>query len=705
MNAKFLLFAILFVFSFSIFAENVPIQKAERVALNFYFEKYNRFEGQVSYDQLLILSAYTETDGIENFYHVFHINQGGFVIVSADDRLNPVLGYSFENDFGFENRPPNVQWWFQNYVDQVKYAREKQIEPASRTAELWDYYLEDNFKIISFIKDIKAVEPLITTLWDQGWPYNYYCPETSTGGSGGHTWAGCVATAAAQVAYYWRWPSNGQGYTSYIPPTHPEYGMQSANFGETWYRFHEMCDDPGSVNLAIAEYIYQTAVGLHMDFAPGGSAPSTGDSLHYFTKFFPYQWIERDTVPDDEWKGILINNLDNKYPLYYSGSPSSGAGHAFVCDGYQDEEYFHFNLGWGGSSNGYYSIDNILGYNFGQSIVQYICPDTLQYSYPVYCGGADTLNYFEGSICDASGPLNNYPDNTQASWLIDPQTEMDSITNITIALKRFDLYEGDLLNIYDGEDNTAPLLAGLTGSSLPDPITSTGNKVFIEFITDGQNTAEGFYLNYTCEQPDWCAGMTQVTEPAATFDDGSGDFYYYNGTTCMWLINPGINHPLTLGFNYFNTEEINDKLKIYDADTQELLAEISGEYETPPPPVTSPSGKMMLAFQTSSSVRNDGWEVTYNMTALNENLSPFHFSLQPNPASGKIKITYTLHNQNQTIIELTDITGKKVKRLQNEVMPAGNHSINCDIDDLPQGIYFCQLRAGNEMITKKIVKL
>jgi len=147
------------------------------------------------------------------------------------------------------------------------------------------------------------------------------------------------------------------------------------------------------------------------------------------------------------------------------------------------------------------------------------------------------------------------------------------------------------------------------------------------------------------------------------------------------------------------------KAKIFDADTQELLAEISGEYETPPSPVTSPSGKMMLAFQTSSSVRNDGWEVTYNMTDVEKNISPFHFMIQPNPASGKIKITYTFQNQNQTIIEFTDITGKKVKSLQNEVMPAGTQSVNCDIDDLPQGIYFCQLRTGNKMVTKKIIKL
>jgi len=147
MKTKILLFVVSVIFSFTLFAGNVTLEQAQKVALNFYFEKYNRFEGQVSYDQIRIQSVYTETDGIQNFYYVFHISRGGFVMVSADDRLNPVLGYSFRHDFGFENQPPNVKWWFQQYADQVKYTRNNQLEQDSQIAERWEYYLNDNFKI------------------------------------------------------------------------------------------------------------------------------------------------------------------------------------------------------------------------------------------------------------------------------------------------------------------------------------------------------------------------------------------------------------------------------------------------------------------------------------------------------------------------------------------------------------------------------
>lgn len=707
MKTKLLLFAVSTVFSFSLLAGNVTLEQAQKVALNFYFEKFNRFEGQVAPDQLRILSAYTETDGIENYYYVFRINKGGFVMVSADDRLNPVLGYSFKNDFGFENRPPNVKWWLQQYADQVKYARDNQLEQASQVAESWDYYLNENFKFTCILKDSKAVEPLLTTLWNQGWPYNYYCPETSTGGSGGHVWAGCVATAVAQITYYWRWPDHGQGYTSYIPQLHPEYGIQSADFENTWYRYNEMVDDPQTINLAIAEYSYHVAVALHMNFDPGGSAPTTADSTGYFFKILPVTWYSRDTIPDIQWKEILMNALDNHFPIYYSGNPSAGAGHAFVCDGYQDEDYFHFNLGWGGQSNGYYTIDNIQGFNFDQEIIPNLFPDTLQFNYPQYSSGSDTCRAFEGSICDGSGPGYNYLNNTQASWLIDPQTEFDSVTKIIISVKRFDLFnDGDRLYIYNGENNSAPMLAELSGNTLPGDIESTGNKVFIEFITDGSDTAPGFYLDYRTIRPVWCTGMTQMTAPAALFDDGSGLFFYYNSTICTWMINPGITDPLTLHFNYFNTEENNDKLKIYDAVSQEVLAEISGYYANPPEPVTSPSGKMMLAFLTSNNTQGQGWEAWYDInTATADYSDDFGLTIMPNPVTAEVKIGFSLPAGQQVSIKVFDVFGNICKIVSDEHLSQGSHTIMGDITSLPEGIYFCRIQIGNEMVTKKIIKL
>jgi hypothetical protein len=714
MKTKISLFVISIIFSFNLFAGNVTLQQAKKVALNFYFEKYNQFEGQVLYDQLDIRSTYVESDGIQNYYYVFHINMGGFVMVSAEDRLTPVLGYSFKHNFVSDNQPPNVRWWFQQYEEQVRYAREKQLEPEKRITNKWTHYLNENFGSIKIVMKSKEVEPLLTTSWDLDFPYNYYCPEDPAG-SGDHTPAGCVAVAIAQIAYYWRWPDHGQGYTSYIPASHPEYGVQYADFENTWYRFDEMCDSVQTINLAIAEYIYHIAVNYRMDFDPDGSRPDSVillpgyDSTAYHFKTLPYTLLYRDSMPDDQWKAILVSMLDEACPIFYRGLYENppGGGHAFVCDGYQDADYFHFNHGVGGLYNGYYTIDSIIGLNYNQFISSTVCPDTLQFNYPIYATGDDTLSAIEGSITDGSGPIHNYLNNTQASWLIDPQNEYDSVTNIVILVKRFDLFnDGDRLYIYDGEDNTAPLLAELSGNTIPDDIESTNNKVFIEFITDNSNTAPGFYLNYKTNRPVWCSGMTQLTGQEATFDDGSGSFYYYNWTICRWMIDPGITDPLTLRFNYFDTEADNDVIRIYDAVSAELIAEISGYYEDPPEPVTSPSGKMMIVFLSNKSVRAQGWEAWYDInTGLPENTLDFDFLIIPNPVTSDVKIRFNLQSEEKVTIRVFDIVGQKLEFMVNEILSPGQHSISHNLSHLPDGIYFCRVQVGVEFMTKKIIKL
>jgi len=694
MKTKNLLLVLAVLFSLSLFAEHVT------------FEKYNQYESSIDFAALEITNTFINKPEQETFYYVFSFTNGGFVIVSADDCLTPVIGYSFKNDFVSVNQPPNVNWWFQQFEEQVIHVRQNNIEPKKETAEKWKHYQAINSENLICISRDDEVEPLLTTLWDQGWPYNYYCPETPTGGSGGHVWAGCVATASAQIGYYWRWPDNGQGYTSYIPTTHPEYGMQSADFGNTWYRYDEMCDDPQTINLAIAEDSYHVAVGLHMDFAPEGSAPTTSDSVHYYFKYFPSEYLYRDSMPDEQWKGILTNMLDDGYPIYYGGFPESGAGHAFVCDGYQEGDYFHFNLGWGGQSNGYYTIDTLAGFNFHQSILETFYPDTLNFSYPQYFNGTDTCLSFEGSIEDGSGPIHDYLNNTQASWLIDPQTEMDSVTSIELSVKRCSISgDGDYLRIYDGEDNTAPLLAELTGDTIPDKIESTGNKVFVEFTSNDDQTAPGFYLDYHVNLPVVCETGVIIKDLIATIADGSVNFPYRNSSFCSWYILPETDKPLTLHFNYFNTESGNDIVSIYDIGSEELIAEISGNYESPPEPVTAPSGQMMIFFSTNDTIREDGWEAWYDLvTTVEEKNSEVALIISPNPFTNTTNLEFEMQKPGKIELKIYNQLGELVETIQTNTQ-AGKQIITWDANDLPSGVYFIRLQIGNELITRKMIKL
>ncbi|HHN48807.1 MAG TPA: hypothetical protein ENN08_07795, partial [Bacteroidales bacterium] len=195
----------LLAFGLKMMAGNVSMKQAEKVAMNFYFERHNMFRGDITLDQIRIQSVHTEKDARQTYYYVFHFKPAGFVIVPADNCLVPVLGYSFEHNYVAENQPPNVQWWFQQNKEQILYARENALQANVKIEEQWEHYLDEDFRFLPLKTGSRQVAPLLTTLWDQGWPYNYYCPPGTP--------AGCQSTATGQILYYWKWPDHGQGYT------------------------------------------------------------------------------------------------------------------------------------------------------------------------------------------------------------------------------------------------------------------------------------------------------------------------------------------------------------------------------------------------------------------------------------------------------------------------------------------------------------
>jgi len=382
-------------------SQEITNEMAATVARNFIYEKVCQYVVPVEYSEIGIAESMPWQEGNTTLLYIFNMKPSGFVIVAGNMAMKPVLGYNCTGTYRADNQPPNVSYWIGHYADQVKFVSDAKRTPSDAIADSWEKYLADDFQY----RDISSLEttvgPLLTSEWDQSWPYNYYCPEDPSG-PGGHALAGCVATAQVQIMYYWRWPDHGQGYCSYIPATHPEYGVQRADFGNTWYGWERMVDEPKTVNLAIAELTYHSGVNFHMDYDPEGSSPPFGlvDSSSYRFKYAPYVNYFRDLMPASEYTGLLRQMLDDGCPTYYSGIPQTGAGHAFICDGYQDTTLFHFNLGWGGSSNGWYSLDNVLGFNYDQYMTSHLYPDTLNFNYPQYASGADTLISFEGSLTD-----------------------------------------------------------------------------------------------------------------------------------------------------------------------------------------------------------------------------------------------------------------------------------------------------------------
>lgn len=282
----------------------------------------------------------------------------GFVIVAADMRITPVLGYSFSGEFTGNDLPPAFKAWMDNYHDQISDIISNNIQPGSEVSEMWKH-LSASAQGKS-TQSSTEVLPMLTTAWNQGCDYNKYCP-TDTVGYCDRAIAGCVAVAMAQIMKYWNFPISNNPIPAYQSE---QYGVISG-VSETRYRWSRMSASLRSTSLteekdAISELIYHCGVSVKMDYGPRSSSASTPERP--WTDYFRYsqtmEEVYRSDYNDAEWSKVLKKELDNKRPVFYVGYSEDG-GHAFVCDGYQGNNCFHFNWGWGGYMDGYFYSDNL----------------------------------------------------------------------------------------------------------------------------------------------------------------------------------------------------------------------------------------------------------------------------------------------------------------------------------------------------------
>jgi hypothetical protein len=353
-----------------------------------------------------------------------------------------------------------------------------------------------------------------------------------------------------------------------------------------------------------------------MMYGAGGSGAYSEDVPAAIISYFGYnpaaEALHRNDFTDTEWESMLMEQIDAGSPLYHSGCSNSGC-HAFVCDGYDDNSprLFHFNFGWSGQSDGYYTINNVGGFSSWQAIVRNFRPvDTYAYNTAAYT----EINHLAGTVEDGSGPVKPYTSNSTYKWYLNPQTGADSISGIKLHFNRFALGTGDVLKIYNGANENGALIGEYTGANLPADIVSTGNKLFIHFITDATDNGNGWLFEFVATRPVWCNGLTLFEATEGSFDDGSVNFNYRENSTCMYQIKPADVSEVTVYFDNFDTEPVNDFVRVYDGTTQELLATYSGAYPgaSPAAPVTSTNGHLLLVFKTNNTLNAGGWSVHYD---------------------------------------------------------------------------------------------
>lgn len=390
MKQLFTLFVLLATSLFSVVAKEVSPDVALRIAGGVLGGVTRGGEVSVAWDSS-VLGTTRSADEAPTFYVVAPASGRGFVIVAGDDAIVPILAYSRQYEAPSDSlMPPSFEGWLR-YVDSaVRYAREHSLVADNVTAQKWS----EEYKPVDAVM-------LNTARWSQTPPYNNHCPIDGDARS----LTGCTQTAMAIIMYHNRWPERAYGITeAYTTMGGLEVQARDINHTYDWDNMLETYVE-GEYNDAQAEAVAVLMADLGHAFKAEYTAIDTGAFPDVWALYenFGYSptssMTMRKDYSDAYWKELLRSEIEANRPMFYAGYTSEGAGHAFVLDGVDANDYFHVNWGWGGVYDGFFTIDNLL---LGE---EYLF-DTLQWAvfgmHPMRSGEIDNWLYLISSGMELS---------------------------------------------------------------------------------------------------------------------------------------------------------------------------------------------------------------------------------------------------------------------------------------------------------------
>jgi len=383
--------------------------------------------------------------------YAFNVGQkNGFVVMSADDCTGElILGYADKGELSMETMPDNMRAWLKGYDDEIKWMQEHGVtnEVAASRAN-------------SPSAARTPISPLLTSRWNQNEPYNTYCPKKVEEPNIVPTVTGCVATATAQVLYYYG-KKRGESTTTlkaipgYTTATHSLAVDEKAVRTFDWSKMSDIYPSNAEANEEVARLMEYVGAGLKMDYRPanvGGSLAYHLNIPYVLTEYFGYdksaRYVIRSNYSYSDWISMMYEMLSKGNPVLYGGQ-STGGGHSFVLDGYAEEDYFHVNWGWGGDSDGHFKLSVLYsekqgiggstsqdGYSSGQEAIIDVNPVS---------SGVDTS--VRMTVENAYPVANHYERNSSSKDFADVGFAF-SICNYTGAEATFDFGWG----LYRGEE-------------------------------------------------------------------------------------------------------------------------------------------------------------------------------------------------------------------------------------------------------------
>lgn len=670
-------------------------------------------------------------------YYVFNIVGGnGFVLVTADDNVMPVLAYSAEQSFNYNRIAPAAAYWVDNYKRLIAYVIENHLNAQEGVSEQWQSL--KSFTKQNVAAKTTSVTPLLTTKWDQAPYYNQYCP----GGSGSSKCVtGCGATAMAQIMKFHNWPVVGMGMHSFY---HPSYGNLSANFGTTTYQWSSMPNSITSNNPAVGTLMYHCGVSVNMDYgtaSAGGSSSYVGfaaskyvNNAEYALKtYFKYKPTVKTLYRNGDqvgytpaytsytttaWIAALQAELNAGRPILYTGQ-GAGGGHAWVCDGFQSSDNkMHFNWGWGGSGpDGYYSVDNVAPPSLGTG------------------GGGGNFNDDQTATINIEpDTYPTYTDNIKMKNPVNFSTSLPVAYNGAITFKtkfmngRTTAFAGDFCaQLFDATTNNyVTTLQTITGQSIAAGDSSaqlTFSATGVKRLVSAAYTLKLMYRNtgVTAWSPVGNNGTIYNYAMVDVKNDTS--LRMYGPTTVTSGLPIAIGGPLNLSMKVYNasTTAFSGSMRLQLTNVSTGTAYVI----TTEPGVNIPSYMPVVGGFAATNTAPAGWyalEVqhqfnstgTFYSTGSKDYPNPILVNVGvvdvaeiesmkhqvlvfPNPAKDMVTVMFNDNNVSRVII--SDISGRVIENLPADPNAS---SMQIPVSNYAAGTYIAQFVTDKETITQKI---
>lgn len=708
---------LILILATGLFAGSVPEKDAEKVAKSHFYQSIGSIKS-LDWKELNLTLKFSPEKNSEYMFYVFDVNDNnGYVVVSSENTIQPILAYSFEGAFNHDNMSPAQKEFLEYYNRSIEYASKNHINVSEKSSNEWRELLDFDPEHKNFTPKTTTPNLLGNIKWNQTWPYNCECPAVS-GGSNGHVVVGCVATAMCQVMKYYNWPQTGKDSKISYNYANGGFGNININFAQQNYDWHSIPDVGRNYNEELGKINFHAGVAVSMHWGADGSGSQTENIVTALKSHFRYAnsvyALTRQGMTEANWKTKIKAEIDAKRPIVYAGS-TTVVGHAWNCDGYQGDDYFHMNWGWGGYGDGYCTVNELISqavvggeqdnFNINQRIVIGIYPNS---EFSSSCIGSKTITGKEGSFDDGSSNL-DYQSNSNCVYVIKPSCGKV----IKVNFSNFDLGTGDFVKLYSGDENSTTLIESFDINNNPGnkTITSNSGALTIRFSTDSESNADGWKVSYTVDD---CSNNPLVyVEPSGSFEDGSNSCTYSSSLNCFWKIKPNGATKIDINFNNFDLANTSDWVRIYKDST--FISNLLYEFRKTSPPsgtITVNSNTAFIRFfSNSSSNGGNGWDISYtsdgNISLIKDNslISDSQFYVNPNPGNIDSKIFITLDKNYDARVFVTNLLGEVISD-KNMKLSFGTNEIpvyNLVDSNLNNGVYYINIQAEGKISTTKFV--